>query len=644
MLFFVFRGGVSLAAQSSPPDIKEVSAYFFSELSGRERGVTFKYADSFFENPSTSLSSNIAKASMGVTSSSYSREKVQKILKQMGFEVIMAFNYDRVYTKDSNDFAGYIAAKKEIKVSGREYMLYFINIRGTYEEEWYSNLNVGNGACHEGFNKAASEAFKNLAPLITSPAASSKIWVTGHSRGGAVANILGRAITESLLAYEENIYVYTFACPGVTKEPKSLPNIFNFYNPGDIVVKIPLGEWGFARNGRDIAFSREETVLKRLDSIYKSGAGGPYGGLYSTLDFESLVIGWAPTLKDYYAKKLAGVSPYECMRLLIPYLITGSPPKLFSVIAAIVADSKARGVVYYLYENDKAITYGHCQETYIFWLEAMYPVDIITGVSLTPQKGVYTGLSQPALLIGGVYPSDKISYSFDGDVFFPDMPHITDAGALSFFVRIKRGGYEDWTSEKLTASLDRAVFDLSGVTCEKTSFVYDGGEKLPSLLSNLPKGLTPLYSGKLKAISAGEYQINVKWKYDEKNYKPPEDFVIKWVINKAEYDLTRAGWDYERSFDYDGVEKRVRLVGLPRGVTAVYHGTYSAVLPGIYIARAELLYDAANFKKPSVPPLTWEISEGGEGLPAWVALIIITAAGGVTATLYAAAYRKVKSR
>ena len=73
--------------------------------------------------------------------------------------------------------------------------------------------------------------------------------VTGHSLGGAVANLLAADLNDSI--GPENVYAYTFASPTVTNTP-NIPivhdNIFNILNDNDFVTIIPgiamlFGPW-----------------------------------------------------------------------------------------------------------------------------------------------------------------------------------------------------------------------------------------------------------------------------------------------------------------------------------------------------------------------------------------------------------------
>ena len=169
-----------------------------------------------------------------------------------------------------SDVVAYTLASKTIQVErGQAATLVFVGMRGSYGSEWASNLNplslLPGSDDHRGFAKAAQEAEQALDAYvgeIGADPATVRVLVTGHSRGGAVANLLAarldeRAATGSGSAAAEHIYAYTFASPGTTRADNrsdaSYDNIFNIVNESDIVPKLPLSTWGYGRYGTTVA-------------------------------------------------------------------------------------------------------------------------------------------------------------------------------------------------------------------------------------------------------------------------------------------------------------------------------------------------------------------------------------------------------
>ena len=184
----------------------------------------------------------------------------------------------------SSDVAAYTLASKTIASDGdgKPVTLLFVGIRGTYGAEWLSNFNfLGAGsddADHRGFKAAEEEvekAVRSYASDLGIDPAHTRILITGHSRGGAIANLLAADLGDpdddaSALAPSSGIYAYTFAAPCATRaddrhDPR-FGNIFNVVNEADIVTQLPLSSWGFGRYGSTITLP--STVSVDFDDSY----------------------------------------------------------------------------------------------------------------------------------------------------------------------------------------------------------------------------------------------------------------------------------------------------------------------------------------------------------------------------------------
>ncbi len=158
-------------------------------------------------------------------------------------------------------------------------------IRGDeYGGEWASNFHLTedamNAGYHYGFYHAACSVYDNLTAELEEIDGPVKVWITGYSRGAAVANILAGMLDdysgESKNLSAEHIYAYTFATPcGVlpVKNPEAdlYRNIFNIINPGDLVPRVVPAEWGYTRYGRTLSFNPEagDAVFQAVDGNFE---------------------------------------------------------------------------------------------------------------------------------------------------------------------------------------------------------------------------------------------------------------------------------------------------------------------------------------------------------------------------------------
>ena len=189
----------------------------------------------------------------------------------------------------------------------------------------------------------------------------------------------------------------------------------------------------------------------------------------------------------------------------------------------------------------------------------------------------------------------------------------TDAGtyeAVAYFDVDDPDNYEipqplppfEWYIEKGRYDMSHAGWVYDDIP------VYDGTVKSVSV-AGLPEGVKAICSDN-EFTDAGTYTASaVIIINDIDNYEVPEIDDFRWKIEKGEYDMSHAAWDYGRPFIYDGTEKTVSLEGLPDGVTAELTGN-RAVTAGSYTASAAFeINDPANYNIPSVTDCRWKIEK-----------------------------------
>lgn len=250
-------------------------------------GYKIFYSDDYFRHPASEYDPHLATLSMFMTDNSTPRnrpenlndewyEKQPNLLKGF-FEVIGFEDFDtNADFKSRADFdtIGIACARRQVD----DYTVIAVAVRsGGYYREWANNVWLGDGTksdyMHEGWYNCANKLLAFLDSYIANNNITGKvkIWTAGFSRGGATANLAAGLLDNKIYREEqifssdvtldhEDLYAYTFEAPqGANYNSKTveLPgsiiydNIWNIVNPNDLVTKVAMSEYGFARFGTD---------------------------------------------------------------------------------------------------------------------------------------------------------------------------------------------------------------------------------------------------------------------------------------------------------------------------------------------------------------------------------------------------------
>ena len=237
--------------------------------------------------------------------------------KKLGLQNVKSYTLKASsYSVDKDDITEFFVGHKKFVYNGVTREIIIVAVRGTNDTnaEWSSNFDVGadtkeyynamgknhpdwkNKANHKGFDVTANRVYDKLTSYISQYVdanAQTSILVTGHSRGAAVANILGQMFTDNT-SYKT--YGYTFAAPNTTtaKNAGNYKNIFNIINKDDIIPYLPLSSWGFTNYGVTKSVSVRELYSyepgffgKEKEGAFKWFIGESYnddGGTQRTLD------------------------------------------------------------------------------------------------------------------------------------------------------------------------------------------------------------------------------------------------------------------------------------------------------------------------------------------------------------------------
>ena len=322
-----------LTAEAAPEQYT-VSDYHFmargkpgdeTSLNGADTAGCFVWSDSwFFTDGETfnahlsALSAAAALASVGylgddADGSAQRDRNVKEFLRAMGFEDVESNAW---YTQESRENSAACAvAHKTITDGGRSAtLLAVLPCCANYGQEWAGNFNLGSEGLHAGFKAGRDETLRFVKQYLSAHGISGavKVWTAGHSRGAAIANLLGAFFAEDGAGYfsgvrfsAKDIYCYCFGTPGntvagVTRAQAlsvagSRGGDYAFDTPGepyaysgadagarldphsvayacvhscservDLLSQLPPAQWGFTTFGTGFAFGSDAAHRERM--------------------------------------------------------------------------------------------------------------------------------------------------------------------------------------------------------------------------------------------------------------------------------------------------------------------------------------------------------------------------------------------
>lgn len=232
-------------------------------LNARARTLQCPWDKGWLSQASDAYNHELAQTLMVLASSAYDESTCKdNLTNQLQCGKTTSSYQDSIY-KDNIDQVAYTFGLDDTNPAQP---IVYVAIRGTVNNaEWESNFNLDGydaelANTHTGFQKATDSVIDALKEFVKDvDLQNAKFVVTGHSRGAAVANLLGAALDNGQISgwqgqsAKENSYVYTFACPNTVASTYAAKgdygNIFNIANPEDAVTYFPPSSWGFSRYG-----------------------------------------------------------------------------------------------------------------------------------------------------------------------------------------------------------------------------------------------------------------------------------------------------------------------------------------------------------------------------------------------------------
>ena len=253
-----------------PSGDNTVNARFVASLN-KDKGyydIPLKYDDALFLNDAKVYNKDLAELSFGAAVTSSTKEITTKFYEDCHFSDVLAAHYDETPTALS---VAYTLAHKTID----DYELIALSSRWfDYRKEWENNFTIGESGDHNGFSNRSNEVYTALESYATTYAQNRpiKLWITGYSRGGAIANVLSSLILrDNRMSIEQsNMFTYTFDAPNGLSEENAIryENVHNIVNSGDLITNFAPNAYGLKRCGIDheIYSLDVNNIVKTFDS------------------------------------------------------------------------------------------------------------------------------------------------------------------------------------------------------------------------------------------------------------------------------------------------------------------------------------------------------------------------------------------
>lgn len=344
--------------------------------------------------PYGTFSRDTASKALSLCSVSYYPETLEAKLKELGYGQFKYYSREQDTVTGSGIAFGVATAWES---NGNASVIAVF--RGTNDCEWYSNFSIGEETEHAGFSAAADFAMSKLSEYLAFAGienSSCAILITGHSRGGAVANLCAKRLIDNN-SFTHTL-AYTFASPNTTTSPSAHNDeyrcIFNIQNPEDFICYIPLEEWGYTKYGTIINLPNRdaddfETLYENMEKKFLQFAGYEHTGYPNNHDdvkeFLEAAYTIAPTISDYYNRRITAypyqVTLHEYMNKVASLLCgrdtisngmflmaSGNSPLFRAMTEFMLQGIDIEKIAQSGEMTGSAVACGHTYETYEAWL------------------------------------------------------------------------------------------------------------------------------------------------------------------------------------------------------------------------------------------------------------------------------------
>ena len=260
-------------------DVEWLSTYRESSSDTEMKTIkdSYYYSDDWFSDDPSAENRELALASMQLAASCVNDDEDgmgAEFLRSMGFEEVGFSDF----TSSDPDDCNYTWARK---TAGERTLVAVVIQSASVDPKiknkgWKQNFLVNDpdgeaSGEHYAYAMAADKIADEVAALAGGGEAA--FWITGQSRGGAIANVLAARLQEK--ADNAKLFAYTFEAPATVDADAagSYKNIHNYVCSDDMVTHIPM--WGMTRYGVTHDLKTKDTdegLIEELDALGSGAA------------------------------------------------------------------------------------------------------------------------------------------------------------------------------------------------------------------------------------------------------------------------------------------------------------------------------------------------------------------------------------
>jgi len=205
---------------------------------------------------------------------------IKSLMRAHGFDDVIDYKLEDDYKDD--DISEVALGHHTIVYNGKQKEIVGVFVRGTNGtiKEWSSNFDLGDTSesgkwsspNHRGFDVTTRRILEKVQAYCDKLKGSELVyWVSGHSRGAAISNLLAKYLIDA----GNEVFAYTFATPNTTVDSSAklakYRCIWNFVNEDDFVPKVPMDGWGFTRFGNSCVMDMNSSMEKEWNNIVTTG-------------------------------------------------------------------------------------------------------------------------------------------------------------------------------------------------------------------------------------------------------------------------------------------------------------------------------------------------------------------------------------